>query len=200
MAVALLLGALTTSSLIPPARAMSIVPPEFSDLVTKSDYVVRGTVKSVRCEWQTIQGVRRIHTLVELTVTQVIVGQPPSPLILRMLGGRVGDEVMEVEGSPQFTVGEDKILFVRGNGRQFIPLTAATHGVYPILRDGTGREYVARANTAPLRSTAEISQPLSEAPTRLRAEQVASALTPSAFIDQIRAAVSSHSAAAQSAK
>ncbi len=170
--------------------ATSVVPPKFEELVNESDYIVRAVVKSVTSEWREKQGQRRIYTFVELEVREVIAGTPPQPLVLRMLGGRVGDEELVIEGAPKFEVGQEDVLFIRGNGRQFYPLTAVMHGRYPIMKEAaTGRAYIARANRTPLTAVAEVSQPLPESvatESKDAATAMSRALTPESFIQSIR--------------
>ena len=191
LSVALVLIGLAV--VVPAARALSVVPPKFTELVSGSDFVVRTVVKSVKSEWRESHGQRHIYTLVEFTVTEFVTGTPPQPLVLRILGGRVGNDEMIVEGAPQFVVGQEDILFVRGNGKQFFPLTAVTHGRYPVVKDAqTGRVYMARNNGEPLQAVTDVAKPLTEggakdAPTQ--AKTVAQALTPAQFIQQIRAAM-----------
>jgi len=181
-----LLGSTATA-----AHATTVVPPSFTELVNGSDYIVRTVVKSVSSEWREQSGHRNIFTRVELEILEVVSGAPPRPLILEMLGGRVGDNEMVVHGVSQFAVGDEDILFVRGNGRQFYPLTAAMHGRYPVVREKSGRAFVARSNHTPLFDTSDVSLPMEEnvfSPA-LRANAATSALTPEEFVKQIRAAV-----------
>jgi hypothetical protein len=113
-------------------------------------------------------------------------------LVLEMLGGHVGDEEMIIEGMPRFQVGQEDILFIRGNGRQFYPLTAAMHGRYPILREKDGSAHVARSNQMPLHATAEVALPMADgtvAELQQRLTGSATALTPVQFVQQIHAAV-----------
>ncbi|MEO6995370.1 MAG: hypothetical protein ABI273_17325 [Lacunisphaera sp.] len=161
-------------------------------LVNESDYIVHTVVKSVTSEWRENQGHRAIFTLVELEVLEVINGQPPQPLVLVMLGGQVGGEEMVVQGMPKFKVGQEDILFVRGNGRQFYPLTAAMHGRYPIVHESGGRAHIARSNQMPLHDTAEVALPMEDDGTadikqETRADRAA--LSPDDFTRQIRATV-----------
>ena len=134
-----------------------------------------------------------IHTYVELQVTEVIAGHPPSPLILRVLGGKVGAQELIVQGAPRFHVGDEDILFVQGNGRQIFPLVRMMHGRYPVQRDAkTGRKFIVRSNQVPLRATAEVGQPVTgggAAELQRRMADTASALTPAQFTQQIRAAI-----------
>lgn len=175
-----------------PVRATTVVPPKFDELVNESDYIVRAVVKSVVSEWREKQGKRHIFTFVELDVLEVIHGKPLQPLVLEMLGGQVGDEALVVQGMPKFDVGQEDILFVRGNGRQFYPLTAAMHGRYPVVREKGGRAHVARSNQAALHATAEVALPMTEE-SEVAVQQAVSAdtpaLSPDDFTRQIRAAV-----------
>src|SRR5262245_55308271 len=95
--------ALMLAAMLPPLRvaATTVVPPQFEELVNESDYVVRTVVKSVRSERLESNGQSLIHTFVEFEVREAIVGTPPQPLVLRMLGGQVGDEILEVGGAPK---------------------------------------------------------------------------------------------------
>lgn len=172
--------------------ATTVAPPSFENLVNESDYVVRAVVKSVRTEWREKAGQRRIYTFVELDVREVIAGNPPSPLVLQMLGGRIDGQEMVVDGAPTFEPGQEDVLFIRGNGRQFYPLTGIMHGRYPILKNpATGRSYMARANRAPLTAAAEVARPMSDDAQQESAPVAAlqRALSPESFISSVRAAI-----------
>lgn len=174
--------------------ATTVIPPSFDQLVNESDYIVRAVVKSVDSEYRTTDaGGKKIVTMVALDVKEVIAGTPPKDVVLEFLGGRVGNERMVVEGSPQFKVGDEDILFVRGNGHTIVPLVAMMHGRYPVMREaGTGRRYMAKGNRVPLTDTAEISQPITKAESaamKAPAEAAAEAMTPEQFIQQIKSAV-----------
>lgn len=171
--------------------ATTVNPPEFADLVNQSDYIVRATVKSVTSDYAA-PGSNKIISMVEMEVAEVIAGRPPQPLVLRVLGGKVGGREMILEGAPEFKVGDEGIYFVRGNGRQMYPLVAMMHGVYPIKHEAGGREFMTRSNRVPLRDTAEVSQPMVEgAATELQQRQrsLGEALTPAQFTQHIRDAV-----------
>jgi hypothetical protein len=179
------------------AKATTVFPPTFASLVNQADYIVRAVVKSVTSEMQTDGSGRHIITKVELDVRQTIAGKPPQPLVLEMLGGTVGKETMAVEGAPKFQVGDEDILFVRGNGVQFTPLVGMMHGRYPILRDQTsGREYVARSNGIPLFNEQDVSQPMTgSASQRTAATTGAQPLSPADFVGRIQSAITSNSRA-----
>ena len=182
-----------------PARATTVIAPSFTQLVSQADYIVRATVKSVTSEMRTDGVHQHIITKVELDVREVISGTPPSPLVLQMLGGKVGTEEMVVDGAPKFKVGDEDILFVHGNGRQINPLVAMMHGRYPIIREaGTGREFMTRSNGTPLSNEQEVAQPMAGSisraatlsPAAATAPVTAPALSPAEFTSRIKAALS----------
>jgi len=165
------------------ALATTVVPPGFDSLVQQADYVVRGTVTAVTSEWREQNGHRNIVTLVQIDVAETIAGTPPAPLVLQMLGGKVGDRQMIVQGAPVFAVGDEHILFIRGNGLQFNPLVALMHGQYPIKKDSTGRAFVARSDGSPLHDEKEVSQPI-ESHSHSTAVAIASAGSPQSAMSQ----------------
>jgi hypothetical protein len=174
-------------------RATTVNPPEFPELVNQSDYIVRAVVKSVVSEYAQ-PGSRKIITNVELEVKEVIAGKPPEPLVLRVMGGKVGDREMILEGAPKFTAGDEGVYFVQGNGRQIYPLVAMMHGVYPIKREASGREFVSRSNQVPLENTSEVVLPMTTggaAELQRQMRSTGAALTPAQFSKQIRGAVKS---------
>lgn len=172
-------------------RATTVSPPEFPDLVNQSDYIIHAVVKSVVSEYARPDS-RKIITKVELEVKEVIAGAPPQPLVLRMLGGKIGEDEMLLEGAPQLKMGDESIFFVQGNGRQIYPLVAMMHGVYPVKREASGREFVTRSNRVPLQDASEVVLPMTEggaAELQRRMRNPGEALTPTLFIQQIREAV-----------
>ena len=186
-------AAAVCGALLSSAFATSVIAPDFDQLVNESDYVVRAVVKSVTSEYRASPNGRKIITKVEVEVREVVTGAPPAQVVLEMLGGKVGDESMVLEGAPQFKVGDEDILFVSGNGRNIYPLFAIMHGRYPVLHEpGTGRAYMARSNRVPLQDTAEVAQSMSEGAVAGQPPKVkspAQALTPEQFVQQIKAAV-----------
>jgi hypothetical protein len=190
---ALALLTLALLAAVPALRATTLIAPDFDKLVNTSDCVVRATVKSVTSEWRDNPdrpGSRYIASRVELNVLEVIAGSPPSPLVLEVAGGRVGDTELVVDGAPHFEVGRESILFVQGNGRQLVPLTGMRHGHYPVRRDKlTGRDQVMRSSGQLLYSEQEVALPesaLSPVPAR---DPQARPLTSGEFASRIRQAL-----------
>jgi len=184
------LAALALLAVLPAARATTVIAPDFDSMVGSSDYIVRAVVKSVTCEWRANPdqpGHRYIGTLVELDVKEVIKGTPPSPLVLSLVGGRMEDRELIVDGAPQFTAGQESILFVQGNGRHFVPLVGLHHGYYPVRRDKrTGQDQVLRSNGKPLYSEQETALPESAASAIAARDPQARPLNCADFASRIR--------------
>ena len=165
--------------------------PEFDSLVNQADYIVRGTVTAITSEWRSDAHGQHIITKVKFDVSEVIKGIPPSPLVLVMLGGRIGNYQMVVEGTPNFIVGEESILFVHGNGRQFFPLVAIMYGMYPVSLDtASGQRFVHRSNGSPLYDVKDVSLPMTAA--NALGKGAARPLTSAEFTGKIRASASQH--------
>ena len=174
-------------------RATIVVAPDFDSLVKQADYVVRAVVNSKTSEWRTDTHGRHIITKVTLDVREVIKGGPPTPLVLEMLGGRIGQDEMRVEGTPDFIVGEEEILFVHGNGRQFFPLVALMYGMYPVSLDtASGQRFVHRSNGSPLYDVKDVSLPMTAA--NALGKGAARPLTATEFATRIRSSAATHQA------
>lgn len=181
------LCALACTALLP---ATTVIPPTFERLVGAADYIVRAEVKSVASEWRenpAQPGQRYIATRVELKVLETVSGTPPNPLVLELVGGRVGDTELIVDGAPQFAVGEENFLFVRGNGRRIVPLVGMMHGAVSVRRDArTGESQVVRHDGRLIYSQQDLapsSTPTSSA-ARLPGDRPLSAAQFSALLNQ----------------
>lgn len=172
-----------------PARALSVRPPTFAELVAESGQIVRGTVTKVEAfEAPAADGRMLIKTRVTWQVEDALKGAPGATLSLEFLGGRLGDDHSVVPGMPQFTVGETGFVFAAKNVRSMCPLIAAGHGRYFVNHDAaTGRDFVSRDNRVPLTDPAQVVEPLGAAlPPLLAARTPAAALTPAEFETAVR--------------
>ena len=187
--VSALLASLALLLASPAARAMSVIPPTFAELVAESDTIARGTVTAIRSEeFDSPQG-RGVRTLVTLRVERALKGTPGDTVTLTLLGGTVGPRTLRLVGMPHFAIGQRQIVFFAHNGSVMCPLIGAGHGRYHIVTDAaTQREYLARDNHVPLASTDEIPLPLADpavASVTARVKSPAAALTLAAFEAQI---------------
>ena len=178
--------ALTAALLLaaPPARALSVIPPTFPELVAESESIVRGEVTAISCAYVETPGGRPIKTFVSFKVERTLKGSPPAAdtLTLVFLGGAIGTDSLEIPGMPKFKIGDREIVFVARNGKTYCPLIGAGHGRYRVLRDpATQRDYIARENRTPLESTEEIVLPLGAPAAAARLKSVNRALSTEAF-------------------
>lgn len=147
-----------------PLRALSVIPPTFPELVSLATEIVRVEVLEVSSRFDNPAGTGSIHTYVRCRVLRSLKGSNSETMTLRLLGGQVGEILMDIPDMPTFTTGEKYILFVAQNGRAFCPLVAASHGAYFVVTDDTaaGTERVLRYNHDPLLSVASVVQPMAD--------------------------------------
>src|SRR2546423_1556593 len=148
-----------TSFALPAARATTVIPPTFDELVTKAETIFEGTVTGSRSEWTGEGSNRHIVTYVSFKIEDAIKGAPGSDYTIRMFGGTVDGQTMEVSDAPRFKVGDRDILFVENNGTQFIPLVGIMHGRFHVQADENGaNEKIAKDNGAAVANLAKLGQ------------------------------------------
>jgi hypothetical protein len=140
------------------ALATTVIPPSFDDLVGRAEMIFQGTVTEVRSEWTGEGAQRHIMSYVTLKVEEAVKGNPGTSVILRMLGGTVGAETMEVSDAPKFKVGDRDILFVENNGTQFVPLVGIMHGRFRVKKDEAGRDAVFTNEGSPLTDVTQLGK------------------------------------------
>lgn len=138
--------------------ATTVIPPSFDDLVSQAEVIFQGTVTNVRSEWTGEGAQRHIMSYVTFKVEDSIKGNPGTNITLRMLGGTVGVETMQVSDAPKFKVGDRDILFVENNGTQFIPLVGIMHGRFHVQKDETGRDVVFTNEGSPLSDVTKVGK------------------------------------------
>jgi hypothetical protein len=146
------------------ALATTVIPPLFDELVSRAQLIFQGSVTDVRSEWTGEGAQRHIMSYVTLKVEDAIKGNPGSTVTLRMLGGTVGSETMEVADAPKFKVGDRDILFVENNGTQFVPLVGIMHGRFRVEKDTTGQDAVFTNEGSPLSDVTQLGKSEKAAP------------------------------------
>jgi hypothetical protein len=140
-------------------RATTVIPPTFDQLVGDAEMIFEGTVSAMHSEWAGQGSERHIVTFVTFKIQDAIKGAPGPETTLRMFGGTIDGQTIEVADAPRFKVGDRDILFVEHNGTQFIPLVGIMHGRFHVQTDGTGlNEIIAKDNGAPLAQVAKLGQ------------------------------------------
>jgi hypothetical protein len=122
--------------------ATTVVPPTFDQLVDEAEVIFQGKVTAVRSQWTGEGAQRVIVTFITFSVEDSMKGNPGQSYTIRMLGGTVDGETIEIADAPKFNVGDRDVLFVEHNGSQFIPLVGIMHGRFHVQRDQVGGESV----------------------------------------------------------
>jgi hypothetical protein len=167
--------------------ATIVVPPTFEQLVQQAELIFQGTVTDVRSVWEGEGAQRHIDTYVRFQIDENVKGNATSSYTLRVLGGTVGDETMEVTDSPKFKVGDREILFVEHNNEQFVPLVGINHGHFHVQRDEqTGRDIITTGEGEAVRDLAQLGHNEEAATTNDAAEAVSPDDLKSAVQRQLR--------------
>ena len=178
----------------PPISATLVDAPDIDSLISQSDYVVHVVVRTATPGWREHAGQRYISTRLVLEIREVIKGTPPSPLVFDLIGGRIGQDELVIEGLPRFHAGDESVLFLHGEQRKMFPLVALMHGVYPIVREArSGEAYVLRSNGQPLYSAQDVSKPMTAPAAGKPQNSPARSLTAAGFIRQIRERIAAQS-------
>jgi hypothetical protein len=139
--------------------ATTVIPPTFDQLVKQAELIFQGTVTDARSVWEGEGGQRHIETYVSFKVDDNVKGDAGNSYTIRMLGGTVGDQTMEVSDAPKFKVGDRDILFVEHNYDQFVPLVGIDHGRFHIQHDdATGRDIVVNGEGEPVRDLTKLGR------------------------------------------
>ncbi len=134
MGAALIAFLLLAPALPRPADAVSPTPKTFQQLVDEAELIVVGTVAR-------IDGARLPEGLivsdVTLTVLKVAKAVSPTPatVVVRVLGGEIGETSLVIPGAPRFQPGQTVLLFIRGNQREMFPFVGVQQGVFSVRRD-----------------------------------------------------------------
>lgn len=124
------------------AHATSVEAMDLRALVREADHVVVGTVVSTQASYDHLD---RIVTDATIRVDERMHGASPegTTIVVRRLGGVIGDVGLRIEGEPTFVPGERMVLFARTipSERLLRPI-GMSQGVLPIARVGGGSEMV----------------------------------------------------------
>lgn len=145
-------------SIVGSLRATTVIPPTFDELVARAEVIFQGSVTDVRSQWIGEGAQRHIVTYVTFKVSDAIKGNPGASYTMRMLGGTVDGQTMEVSDAPKFKIGDRDFLFIEHNGTQFIPLVGIMHGRFRIARVEGGQEVVADESGEPVTDVTNIAK------------------------------------------
>lgn len=122
-------------------RATVLLPAEFREIVNGSDIIAYGRVTETRVEWSDDR--KNVDTLVTFQVGTYLKGGPGEALVFKVPGGTIGRYRNVLVGAPQFTTGDEAVLFLNRRGREFLSVFGLNQGVFRVSLDtGTQRRMV----------------------------------------------------------
>jgi matrixin/putative Ig domain-containing protein len=161
-----------------PAKATTVVMLTDTELIVHSRLIVTGRVVSVISAWD--DSASMAWTYVEIVTDQVLKGEiAEGTIVLKQLGGAVGESGMRVFGQPEFRVGERALLYLNTGADGSLHSAHAFMGKFSIRQDPTGQEFVERgirANGVEFIDRADISEVTNVAPLNSYVDNIQSAL------------------------
>ncbi|NRA36300.1 MAG: hypothetical protein HRU17_23505 [Polyangiaceae bacterium] len=114
------------------SRAVSV-----TELLHRSSHSIVGTPLGSTAQWEEIGGHRRIVTFTTVRVEQTVNGGQTSEteVVVRTLGGRVGEIGQLVHGEAALIRGKASVMFLAPSRRSDLYVTAMSQGHYPLLAD-----------------------------------------------------------------
>lgn len=101
--------------------------------MTGSQVIVHGRVSDVRPEW--VDGRRRIESVVTLEASTFMRGTPVRTVTFRVPGGQIGRYKSVTVGAPDFSSGDEVVVFLRANGPAQPQIFGMNQGVFHVRVD-----------------------------------------------------------------
>ena len=135
-------AALLTCFLTNRSHSTTFVVMDEATLFRTSDAVIVGTVTAIESA-AGAQGA--IYTYVHVEPDRVVKGRlSREPVVLRELGGTVGDRSEVIFGSPEFWVGERSLLFLSRNADGTVRTNSLAMGKFSLTSDSSGHTMAVR--------------------------------------------------------
>jgi hypothetical protein len=132
-----------------PAHASVARALPLDELTRRSRHVLLGEPLDSYCTWERIGQRKHIVTYTRVRAHELLGGKDPDgdELMLRTLGGRVGELGELVHGEAILQLGERSVVFVMPS-REALAVTAMAQGHYPLFKDARGAERLLRSREA----------------------------------------------------
>jgi Matrixin/Putative Ig domain len=126
-----------------PAKATTVVMLTDDELIVHSRLIVSGRVVSVTTAWD--DSASMAWTYVEILTDKVLKGEiGERTIVLKQLGGAVGESGVRIFGQPEFRVGERTLLYLNTGRDGSLHSAHAFMGKFSIRQGPTGEEFVER--------------------------------------------------------
>ena len=138
-----LVFALLVAGLAAPTEATTAIMLSDSELIVHSRLIVRGRVLSVTSD---SDAAGMVWTYVEVRADRVLKGAlPEGYIVLKQMGGTIGERGVRVVGQADFTPGERVLLFLSTGADGTLHASHGFMGKFSVVEDGSGAEYVERS-------------------------------------------------------
>jgi len=117
-------------------RANATVVQKLSDedKTVQAQAILIGTCTSIRSEWN--EEGTKIFTYITISPQTVLKGDDiPEELVIKSLGGVIGDIGMHADGTSVFEEGEEVLLFLRGGPRGLHKVLGLSEGKFSVKTD-----------------------------------------------------------------
>src|SRR5215203_4112281 len=122
-------------------HATVIVPIEFRELVATAPVIVRGQVVDVQSRW--VDGRRSLETFVTIAAAEYLKGDLGEHFTFRVPGGQMGRYRTVFIGAPEFSAGDEVVLFLKRAGPSRFSIIGLSQGAFRVVADArTGRRMV----------------------------------------------------------
>src|SRR4051794_40023438 len=112
------------------------------ELIASSRVILIGDVQSVKAQWEADH--QSINTYVKVNVARLLKGQLQNQtIVFKQLGGRINDEATVIFGAPEYTVGQQVLLFLDTRQDGTLRIAHLFQGKYDVV-DDAGRQRVKR--------------------------------------------------------
>jgi hypothetical protein len=126
------------------ARASSVVPVNLNTALRMAGAAFGGTVSRIDAQWNAN------HSTIVSTVTfadlEFAKGTPRTTISLRLQGGQVGSQGIDVEGQPRFKLGAKYVVLTEKDlgsaANSFLPIVGLYQGVFPVDSDSISQRLV----------------------------------------------------------
>ena len=122
---------LVVVALAVPAFATTVRKMELPELVSASDSIVQGRVESVESRWENNQA----FTYTSVNVDDPLKGGRRRAVLIRQIGGKIGNLNVTVSGMPQFKRGDQVIVFLKNRVDGTFDVVGLNQGKYEIVND-----------------------------------------------------------------
>jgi Matrixin/Putative Ig domain len=128
-----------------PAKATTVVMLSDTDLIVNSRLILTGTVISTTSAWDDTGST--VWTYVEVLIDRMLKGEvPESTIVLKQLGGTVGESGVRVFGQPGFTAGERVLLYLNAGVDGTLHSAHNFMGKFSVVQNPSdGKEFVERS-------------------------------------------------------